>query len=570
VLHLKHQSWLSQSTSPNDCDQILKRLTVQRQAWLQVSIPERIDILQCCLLGVEAVAAEWVAAACTAKGSATDALLAGEEWLSGPAAVIKFLQQLIQSLRAGGQLQPVRWRQIQTEVGQSQYIAEVFPKGLAEALLWLRFRAEIWLEPGKPTSQGQIYRPSAATDTLTATGKVALVLGAGNIASIAPLDCLDKLFVHNQVVLLKMNPVNAYLGPFLEKAFQPLAAYFAIVYGGAEVGQYLCQHPLVETLHITGSHHTYNAILGVGRDSASTSTPLLTKPITSELGNVTPILVVPGAWSEADIQFQARHVASMVAHNASFNCTAAQVLVTAQGWPLQPLFLAAVRQALAKLPHRHAYYPGAVQRYQQCLAQYPQALPLGDVAASGDASTLPWTVIPEVPAQAGEYALSQEVFCGILAEVSLPGTTAREFLAQAVPFVNQGLWGNLCCVLLIHPQSQKQLGKDWPQTLAVLRYGTIGVNVWTGVSFALGVTTWGAFPGNSDHDIQSGRGVVHNSYLFDYPQKSVLYAPFRIWPTPAWFADHQNLLSLGQRLTAYEAHPNLVNGLRLVMAASRG
>jgi hypothetical protein len=559
---------LSQSTSPTDCDQILNQLAVQRQTWLQVGIPERIDILQRCLLRVEAVAVEWVATACPEKGNATDDVLAGEEWLSGPAAVIKFLQQLIQSLKAGGQPQPVRWRQREADGGQSQHIAEVFPKGLVETLFWQGFRAEVWLEPGKPPSQGHIYRSAATTTTLLQTGKVALVLGAGNIASIAPLDCLDKLFVQNQVVLLKMNPVNAYLGPLLEKAFQPLAAYFAVVYGGAEVGQYLCQHPLVETLHITGSHHTYNTILGGNRDAPG-STPLLNKPISAELGNVTPILVVPGAWSEADLHFQARHIASMVAHNASFNCTAAQVLVTAQGWSQQSLFLAAVRQALAKLPRRPAYYPGALQRYQEFLARYPQAQPLGDMSAD-TSSTLPWTVIPDVPAQPGEYALSQEVFCGILAEVSLPGTSPHDFLATAVPFVNQVLWGNLCCVLLIHPRSQKQLGQDWPQTLAELRYGNIGVNVWTGVSFALGVTSWGAFPGNSDQDIQSGRGAVHNSYLFDYPQKSVLYAPFRIWPTPAWFADHQNLLNLGQHLTAYEAHPNVANILRLVMAAIRG
>jgi hypothetical protein len=559
---------LSQSTTPQDCDQTLKRLAIQHQDWQQLSIPERIHLLQRCLLGVEAIAAEWVTVACQAKGGATDPLLAGEEWLSGPAAVIKFLQQLIQALKAGGQPQPVRWRQIEPEGGQSQHIAEVFPKGLIETLFWPGFRAEVWLESGKPRSQGQIYRQSAITNTPEQTGKIALVLGAGNIASIAPLDCLDKLFVQNQVVLLKMNPVNAYLGPLLEKAFQPLAAYLAVVYGGAEVGQYLCQHPLVDTVHITGSHHTYNAILW-GNDDAITSTPLLTKPITAELGNVTPILVVPGAWSEADLHFQARHVASMVAHNASFNCTAAQVLVTAQGWPQQTLFLAAVRQALSKLPRRPAYYPGALQRYQECLARYPQAQPLGDLSAD-TSSTLPWTVIPDVPAQSGEYALSQEVFCGILAEVSLPGTSPRDFLATAVPFVNQVLWGNLCCVLLLHPQSQKQLGQDWPQTLAALRYGNIGVNVWTGVNFALGVTSWGAFPGNSDQDIQSGRGMVHNSYLFDFPQKSVLYAPFRIWPTPAWFADHQNLLKLGQRLTAYETHPNWVNILRLVMAAIRG
>ena len=43
-------------------------------------------------------------------------------------------------------------------------------------------------------------------------GGVALVLGAGNVNSIPPLDALYRLIARGQVVLLKMNPVNDYLG----------------------------------------------------------------------------------------------------------------------------------------------------------------------------------------------------------------------------------------------------------------------------------------------------------------------------------------------------------------------
>ena len=51
-------------------------------------------------------------------------------------------------------------------------------------------------------------------------GKVALVLGAGNIGSISPLDALHKLFNENQVVMLKLNPVNDYLEPHLSAALR--------------------------------------------------------------------------------------------------------------------------------------------------------------------------------------------------------------------------------------------------------------------------------------------------------------------------------------------------------------
>ena len=60
-----------------------------------------------------------------------------------------------------------------------------------------------------------------------------------------------------------------------------------------------------------------------------------------------------------------------------------------------------------------------------------------------------------------------------------------------------------------------------------LRYGAIGVNVWHALAFAMGSTTWGAYPGHSRTDIESGTGVVGNAAMFDRPQKSVVRGPFR-------------------------------------------
>ena len=46
-----------------------------------------------------------------------------------------------------------------------------------------------------------------------------LVLGAGNVSSIPATDTISKVFQEGQVVLLKMNPVNEYLGPIFERLF---------------------------------------------------------------------------------------------------------------------------------------------------------------------------------------------------------------------------------------------------------------------------------------------------------------------------------------------------------------
>ncbi len=551
------------ATAVEQADALLTHLASRKQPWLAVEIPQRLVYLRRCMEGVLAVARPWADAACRAKGIDPLSSLAGEEWVVGPLATLRNLRLLARALAAGGQPQPVRW-QVRPS---GQVVAQVFPETWLDRLLWRGFRAEVWLEPDRLPTQGAIYRQKPAL------GQVALVLGAGNVSSIAPMDTLHKLFVEDQVVLLKMSPVNAYIGPFLAQAFQPLleAGFLGIVYGDAELGQYLCHQPQVDTVHITGSHHTHDAIVwGSTPEERSqrkaAAQPLLTKPISSELGCVTPVLVVPGPWSPSDLAFQARHIASMVAHNASCNCTAAKVVLTAQGWPQREAFLQQLRQALAAIPTRRAYYPGAQARYQAFLQHYPQAQALGPQTEQ----TLPWTIIPDVPAREGEYALTEEAFCGVLAEVSLEATGAADFLAQAVEFANRAIWGTLSCVLLVHPATQKAQAAALDRAIADLRYGGIGINAWTGALYFLSVTTWGAFPGHSLAEIGSGRGVVHNTYLFDHPQKSIVRAPFRITPTPTWFATHQNLRQLSQQLLNFEAAPTGDKLPKVICAALRG
>ncbi|PZV14937.1 MAG: NAD-dependent aldehyde dehydrogenase [Leptolyngbya sp.] len=513
------------------------------------------------------VAEPWAIAANIAKGIDPQSSLAGEDWLTGPVAILLMLQGLIKTLEAGGQLKPPAI----ASRPNGQLVAQVFPDNWMDRLMWLGFKGEVWIQPDQPATQGKIYRQNLQPNLQQ--GVVSLVLGAGNVSAIAALDSLHKLFAENQVVLLKMNPVNAYVGEFLEKALQPLiqAGFLAIVYGDAELGRYLCQHPQIETIHITGSHHTHDAIvwgstLEEQQQRKAAQNPALTKPITSELGCVTPILIVPGNWSAGDIAFQARQVASMVAHNASFNCVAAKVVITASGWQQRDEFLHQLHQALAASPSRKAYYPGAQDRYQAFLAYYPQAIALG----ISTEDSIPWTVIPNVPPHADEYALQTEAFCGVLAEVTLEAADAKDFLAKAIPFINESVWGNLSCVLLIDPKTQRRDQTELDEAISQLHYGAIGINVWTGMMFMLAGATWGAFPGNPLDNIRSGRGIVHNAYLFDHPQKTVLYAPFRIFPTPTWFADHKNLRQVAMRYANLIAKPSLDKFLSVVLAALTG
>lgn len=544
-------------------DAAVARVAAKKDAWLKVSVVDRIGYLRRCLAGVTAVAEAWVADGCKLKGIPAGDPLAGEEWLAGPMATVRNIRLLIGALEANGQPTPPAIRQ-----RGAQKIARVFPTDTKDKLMFTGFTAEVWLEPGKPASQGRIYREAAR-----GPGKVCLVLGAGNVSSIPPMDVLYKLFVENEVCVLKMNPVNATVGPHLERAFKALVddGFLAIVYGGAPVGAHLADHPRIDTLHVTGSDRTYDAIVWGGdaaeqRRRKASGERQNARPFTAELGCVTPVLVVPGPWSDADLEYQARHVAGMVAQNASFNCNAAKVVVTARGWDRRDAFLAKLHDTLARTAPRKAYYPGAQQRYQAFVDKYPQAKALG--AAGVD--VVPWTVIPGVAPAAGEYALTNEAFCGVLAETDVDAADAREFLAKAVDFANDRCWGTLSCCVLVHPATEKAHPAELDEAIARLRYGGIGVNAWPGILYGLVSTTWGAFPGHTPDDIQSGTGVVHNTFLFDHPEKSVVRAPFRIKPTPAWFPDHKNLAELGRKLTAMEAAPGWGKLFGVAAAALKG
>src|SRR5262249_1567404 len=245
-----------------------------------------------------------------------------------------------------------------------------------------------------PSTQALNYRDKSHP------GKVALVLGAGNVSSIGPADALYKLFVEDQVVLFKANPVNAYVGPLIEEAFRALIepGYLQVVYGGAAEGAYLCSHPDVEEVHVTGSDKTFEAIVfGTGSDGAArkaAGTPVLTKRVTGELGNVSPVIVVPGPWSRSAIAYQAAHLASMLTTNAGFNCNATRVILTHADWRQRTALLTKLREILGNTPPRAAFYPGARERHANFLDAHPEALQLG--GANGD--QLPWTLIEGVSA----------------------------------------------------------------------------------------------------------------------------------------------------------------------------
>jgi hypothetical protein len=132
------------------------------------------------------------------------------------------------------------------------------------------------------------------------------------------------------------------------------------------------------------------------------------------------------------------------------------------------------------------------------------------------------------------------------------------------------------------PVENYQLGPAFEQAVADLKYGCVAINAWTGVGFLLTQTTWGAYPGHTPDNIQSGIGVVHNSKFFDKPQKSVVRAPFypyprsyahgmfTLLPKPPWFVTNRKARVLGRQLVHFEAHPSAFRLPGIFVNALRG
>ncbi len=533
-------------------------LSANKHRWAALSTDLKINYLHRIATATVAHAAEWVALSVRAKGTANTPSLAGEEWTSGPWALLRAVKQLSQTLAAASddfealrQSLPVR------STISGQLAVEVFPRKHWDRLLMNGIRAEVWLEPGAKLTLASTYRSLEGKP-----GKLDLVLGAGNVSSITPLDAIYRLYNERTVVLFKLNPINDYLGPVLEKIFASLIedGFVAIATGGAEVGSALCRHPLVDAIHITGSTATHDLIV-FGSAHIGQRLRINQKPITSELGGVSPVIVVPGPWTAADLRFQAKHIATQRLHNGGFNCIASQVAVLPANWPQTPALITAIRDAINRAPDRPSYYPGAQQRIHKFRNRYDEPHIPGENADR--------VIVTISPDPVGDAALlfGEEAFAPVLGITQLPGDDAGAYLERAVEFCNQRLTGTLGASILIHPDTVRELGDRFQRALASLRYGCIGVNIWQGVGFLTTEAPWGAYPGHTIDNVQSGIGKVHNTLMLDRPQKSILYGPFHpfprgllhrsgLVPLPPWFVSHRSAHRVGRLLFEFEAQPS--------------
>jgi acyl-CoA reductase-like NAD-dependent aldehyde dehydrogenase len=564
----------SRKESPRkDLDEAVAVLRDRARPFARLSVAARADLLRACIPRLAEVAPRWVEAAIRAKGLPAGTPPSSEEMLAGPLPVIRNARLLVRSLEGiaaeGKPKLPATVRE--GEGGRA--IVPVFPGDGLDSALFAGFSCDVRMLPG--VSAAAVREKQASFyGKKDPEGSVSLVLGAGNVSSIPPMDAFYKMFVDGSVCLVKMNPVNEYLGPFYEEALRPLvdAGYLRIAYGAGDVGAYLSGHEGIDDIHITGSDRTHDLIVwgppGAERDRRKAAhEPLLKKTITSELGCVTPVIFVPGRFSEGELDFVAQNLASMVANNASCNCNAAKMLITSKAWPQREALLGKVRAILAGVPPRRAYYPGAFERYERLAGGR------GEKLGNAGKDELPWALVFGLDSKdRDERLFDTEPFCPIFSETALDEADPAAFLAAATKFANERLWGTLSAVVMIHPKTEREpaVAAALAASIADLRYGAVGVNHWSALVYATVTPPWGAHPSSTLEDIQGGLGWVHNTFMLEGIEKAVLRGPLTVTPKPPWFVTHKKSHVVAEKMVAMEAAPSWLKVPGIALAALGG
>lgn len=442
--------------------------------------------------------------------------------------------------------------------GQTTTILQTFPLDSSDKISpFAACKVDLWLQPDtpfQPLALEEFFVDNHTTDSIKKDGHdggkngCMVVLGAGNHCFLSTIDCLHGLFQCNRVVYLKHHAVRNHHDPFLRILFRPIMerGYFDTELDTTtNRSQQIVNHPSVAHVHITGGKAVHDAIVW-GRSSfvahRNESTRILKAKMTSELGCVTPWIVAPNQpWTKKQLQSHVQHLFASIYSNAGANCNSPKVVVLPKDWPHAKEFVDILCQEMAKHPLPLAYYPGSKERWNSFRQAYPTLSKVyGDDSPStilkrklsirpDGAALLPWLVVDGISvdlstesgrtAAAHEYAFVTEPFAPVLTIAY----TVDSQLSTAVALANDYLYGSLSCTL-VAPESNNN--KEVEQAIADLRYGTVAVNLWSGMAYLAPGGTWGAYPGEQLENVQSGIGQVHNYYCIRHVAKTVLRVPF--------------------------------------------
>ena len=546
-------------TSHRRLDKSIQQLNQAKQEFANLSIDERIQLIDSIYKGYLHVAKRSVQASCAAKGIEFGTPAEGEEWISGPLCVCRHLRLLKESLEQIKKTGTTELPEAES-LDNGQLSIPVFPNSLIDKALFKGVTIDMRLQKGVDKASLKSRRASFYRDK-PHDGKVVVVLGAGNLSCIPAMDVLTKMFNEGKTCILKMNPVNAYLGYFIEEAFKDAIEkkYLAVVYGSVEQAKYLIQHEGVDEIHITGSNNTHDYIYWgpPGRERVermARNNPIVKKNGTSSLGNISPVIVYPGNYSKEELEYQAEDIAGSLNFNSGFMCSVPVAIITASHWEQRNTFLDLLEQKIAQLEQRRAYYPGAKERWQSAVMSSMDFKVLGEEKQH----CTPWAIAKGLTEEDQDFEIYQhEPFCSVVTETVIDTENGIEFLEKATQFVNNKLWGTLSASIIIDPRSasNEQVSKSLETSIESLEYGTVAINSsFTALSFLTATAAWGGYPGSVLSNIQSGTGWMHNTSMVEGIEKMVARFPIVNTRKPFFFPSHKKKLQLAHKMIDNEVN----------------
>jgi len=341
---------------------------------------------------------------------------------------------------------------------------------------------------------------SKQDDRAAGWARVATVHRNETVSSIPFVETVETLFGEGQLVLLQLS--TATLAPVLDSALHPVIdqGYVRIVIGDR----------------------------------------------VTESDSITPVIVVPGDWSAADFERQARVIATMLTHGASCERGAARVLITDQGWRGRERLLAALRRVLHGVPNRFAFDPGAQGRFARFMRAHPEIELLG----SGHSADLPWGLITDLDPASEDLAFTTDPFAPILSETSLQSCSASDFIDRAIAFCNERVSGTLVAALVADPRSSRD-----PSTATALKRGLEGLD------YRMVTINLPPFV---------GLVYGHNGRETGPHGTTVIRGAFRSVTTPPWLVMHSHSDDVFRRLTRYEASPGAAQLPAIIWYSIRG
>ncbi len=540
-----------------DIDRFITTLRTKSKEYNSINNVQLASMLEETISNIKEVSFFW-ATICSDNKGTTKTPAEGEEWLGGPFASVLATQYYIKSLTNDDDLTEKKYNS-----EENSY--KVFPNNFIERITFPFIDAKVIFN--KSMSFDDINKYRGFSKRYDIDPSITLVLGAGNFSSIPYLDVLYHLITRKSVILLKLNPVNEYLKPVFEKVFQNFIerGYIIVTTGNIDESKYMATHPGINHIHLTGSDKTFEDIV-YGREltekerRSKSLSKVNKKPISSELGNVTPIIIHPGKWSTSDIKYQARKIVTAKLNNNGFNCIAAQVVVLPDGWGQTETLIKYVKHYMSKAKERKAYYPESIERLEKLEKDkgYERVNALS-------------CVTPHLTREIKAYSKFEidEVWSSTIYFKKIEYTSVEDFANKAIDYCNDELWGNLGVSVIVKDHDRKFNKHITNLYVDNLNYGTVAINEWAAIGYIIPQLPWGGFPGNRDNDIQSGQSVVHNSMLFESPLKGVVNTKFRISKLidPPWFVTNKKARRLFKNLTYYQINNSNINFLKLIFAA---